>query len=112
MGSKRGQRASKASPRRGRVRYRVELKPSAERDLAALERRDRVRVARKIDALAQSPRPPGTEKLKGEEGCWRIRAGDYRIIYTVRDDVLLVLVIRIGHRREVYRGVIGGTPSE
>jgi mRNA interferase RelE/StbE len=62
----------------------------------------RVRVARKIDALAQEPRPRGVERLKGEENLWRVRAGDFRIIYTIRDEVLLVLVVRVGHRREVY----------
>lgn len=104
-----------ASKRRGRkpaprpasrvraARYRVELKPAAERDLAALERRDLLRVARRIDALAQNPRPPGAEKLKGAEGIWRVRVGDYRILYTIRDEVLLVLVVRVGHRRGVYR---------
>jgi mRNA interferase RelE/StbE len=83
--------------------YRVEVKPSVERDLAGLEKRDRLRVARKIDALAEYPRPAGVEKLSGEDDLWRVRAGDYRIIYAIRDDVLLVLVVRVGHRRDVYR---------
>jgi mRNA interferase RelE/StbE len=97
-------RPTPAAPARIRpARYRIELKRSAERDLAALEHRDRLRVARKIDALANNPRPPDAEKLKGPERLWRIRAGDYRVIYTIRNKVLLVLVIRIGHRREVYR---------
>ena len=87
----------------GRGPYRVELKPSAERALTALQRRDRIRVARKIDALATDPRPPGVEKLKGAEDLWRVRTGDYRIIYAILDDALVILVIRIGHRREVYR---------
>ncbi|MEW6252681.1 MAG: type II toxin-antitoxin system RelE/ParE family toxin [Planctomycetota bacterium] len=81
----------------------MNLKPAAERDLAALERRDLVRVARRIDALAQNPRPPGAEKLKGVDALWQVRAGDYRILYTIRDDVVLVLVVRVRHRREVYR---------
>lgn len=85
------------------VRYRVELKPAAERGLAALEKRDRLRVVRKIDALAVDPRPPGAEKLKGEDDLWRIRVGDYRVLYVVRDKVLLVVVVQVGHRREVYR---------
>jgi mRNA interferase RelE/StbE len=80
------------------------VKPAAERDLGALERRDRVRVARKIDALADNPRPPGVEKLRGGEDLWRVRVGDYRVIYAIRDEILVLLVIRIGHRREVYRG--------
>jgi mRNA interferase RelE/StbE len=87
----------------GRRLYRVELKPSAERDLNALQRRDRVRVARRIDALAADPRPSGVEELKGAQNLWRVRTGDYRIIFAIQDDVLVVLVIRIGHRRDVYR---------
>ena len=87
----------------GREPYRVELRLSAVRDLTALQRRDRVRVARKIDALATDPRPPGVEKLKGAQNLWRVRTGDYRIIYAVQDDALVVLVIRIGHRRDGYR---------
>ena len=79
----------------GPVRYRIELKPSAERDLAGLQRRDRVRVARKIDSLAGNPRPTGGEKLRGAENLWRVRVGDYRLIYTIRDEVLLLLVVRI-----------------
>ncbi len=92
--------AKRKAPRRS---YRVEVKPSVERDLAGLEKRDRLRVARKIDALAEDPRPAGVEKLSGEDDLWRVRAGDYRIIYAIRDDVLLVLVVRVGHRRDVYR---------
>jgi mRNA interferase RelE/StbE len=56
-----------------------------------------------MDKLAQDPRPPGAKKLHGEPGLFRVRAGDYRVIYTVRDKVLLVLVLAIGHRRDVYR---------
>ncbi len=92
-----------ARGKRRRRPYRIELKPSVERDLAALEKRDRLRVARKIDALAEDPRPAGVEKLGGEDDLWRVRAGNYRIIYAIRDDVLLVLVVRVGHRRDVYR---------
>ena len=68
-----------------------------------MQARDRVRVARKIDSLAGNPRPLGVEKLRGAQNLWRVRVGDYRIIYTVRDEVLLVLLVRIGNRREVYR---------
>ena len=87
----------------GREPYRVELKPSAVRDLTVLQRRDRVRGARKIDALAANPRPPGVQKLKGAQDLWRTRTGDFCIIYAIQDDALVVLVIRIGYRREVYR---------
>lgn len=63
----------------------------------------RRKVLSKLEMLEQNPRPFGAEKLSGTDGLYRIRAGDWRIVYTVRDQELLVLVIRIGHRREVYR---------
>ncbi|MCK6555068.1 type II toxin-antitoxin system RelE/ParE family toxin [Candidatus Binatia bacterium] len=81
----------------------MELKPAAARDLAALATRDRVRVSKRIDALAANPRPPGVEKLKGAENLWRVRVGDYRIVYTIQDNALLVLVVRVRHRRDAYR---------
>ena len=56
-----------------------------------------------ILALAENPRPPGCLKLSGEESLWRIRVGDYRVVYQVQDAVLLVLVVKLGHRREIYR---------
>ena len=56
-----------------------------------------------IEALANQPRPTGAKKLKGRDDLWRIRVGDYRIIYEIRDRILVVLVVRVGHRREVYR---------
>ena len=77
--------------------------PSAVGQLRSITRKDRVRVARTIDSLARDPRPPGVEKLRGTEDLWRVRVGEYRIIYAIRDDVLLLLVVRLGHRREVYR---------
>lgn len=61
------------------------------------------RIQRHIDALATEPRPPGCVKMSGIERTYRIRVGDYRIIYEIRDNVLIVLVLRIGHRREAYR---------
>jgi mRNA interferase RelE/StbE len=61
------------------------------------------RVDARILALAEEPRPPGVVKMQGAEGYYRLRIGDYRVVYAIEDDVLLVLVVRIGHRREVYR---------
>ena len=85
------------------ARYRVDLTRTAAKQLDELPGRDRRRVVAKIDALAQDPRPHGVEKLAGEEAAYRVRVGDYRIVYEIHDDVLRVIVIRIGHRREVYR---------
>jgi mRNA interferase RelE/StbE len=59
----------------------------------------------KIELLASNPRPPGCAKLSGPSGLWRIRAGVYRIIYQIRDDRLLINVLRVGHRRDVYRDI-------
>ena len=83
--------------------YEVRLKPSAERALRKLPAPMRSRIGSRLDALAVNPRPPGCEKLGGVEDLFRVRAGDYRIVYQVSDDVLLVLVVTIGHRSDVYR---------
>lgn len=83
--------------------YRIELKPSVVREMTRLQPRDRRRVAGAIDALAIEPRPHGVEKLKGVDDLWRVRVGDFRVIYTVQDDRLLILVVRVGNRREIYR---------
>ena len=83
--------------------YTITIKPSAKRSLAKLPKDVGERIARAIDGLAFQPRPSGCKKLEAADRLWRIRAGDYRIVYEIRDDVLLVLVIRIGHRRDIYR---------
>ena len=83
--------------------YRVRTSPDADKQLAKLDGSVRVRVAQKIDQLAENPRPQGCKKLKGDDNLWRVRVGDYRIVFSIHDDVLLVLIIRIAHRREVYR---------
>lgn len=82
--------------------YSIEVTRRAGRDLAALPAPDRKRIARKIDGLAENPRPSGCRKLGGAEALYRIRAGDYRILYEVQDEALVVLVIMIRHRGSVY----------
>jgi mRNA interferase RelE/StbE len=82
--------------------YSVFIKPSAVKELEAVPTRDRQRIARRIQRLGDDPRPPGAEKLSGLDR-YRLRQGNYRIIYAIEDDRLVVLVVRIGHRREVYR---------
>jgi mRNA interferase RelE/StbE len=79
------------------------LTPLARSALAALPVRERTRVGRRIDALALDPRPRGCKKLQGEGDIYRVRAGDFRIVYAVRDALLLVLVVKVGNRRDVYR---------
>lgn len=82
--------------------YSIEIKRSAAKELAGLPRQDRARVVTRIQALAREPRPVGSEKLSGQER-YRIRQGDYRILYEIRDDALIVMVVKIAHRRDVYR---------
>ena len=82
--------------------YKIVIKRSAERELRAIQRPDLDRVVNRIRGLANHPRPPGSEKLSGEER-YRVRQGDYRIIYAVDETLQTVEVVKIGHRREVYR---------
>ncbi len=83
--------------------YRIELRRSAAKEIRGIGRkRDRQRVVARIAALAEDPRPPGCTKLSGREA-YRVRQGEYRIVYTVEDDALVVEVVKVGHRRDVYR---------
>jgi mRNA interferase RelE/StbE len=82
-------------------RYRVEVRPAALRALRNLDATVRPRIEGAIALLAEDPRPPASRPLRGRPG-YRVRVGDYRIIYTVQDDVLLIVVVTLGHRREVY----------
>ncbi len=82
--------------------YTVELTPGARRDFRALTPAIQNRVREAISRLAQEPRPAGCRKLTNRDA-WRIRIGDYRVIYQIQDDKLVVLVVEIGHRRDVYR---------
>jgi mRNA interferase RelE/StbE len=85
------------------VLYRIQLKPAARRDLVGLPRDALKRIDEKIRSLAGTPRPFGVEKLSGEHSIFRVRVGEYRILYSVDDRDCTVLVTRIRHRREVYR---------
>ena len=82
--------------------YKVVIKPSAVKELEAVPGKALRRIARKIAALAKAPRPTGCQKLSGRDQ-YRLRQGDYRIAYAIDDEHYLVEVIKIGHRREVYR---------
>lgn len=84
-------------------RYHVEIARDALRALAKLDKLVRRRVQAAIDSLGAQPRPPGVIALQGLRGAYRIRAGGYRVVYTVDDGQLVVLVIDLGHRREIYR---------
>ncbi|HWM06064.1 MAG TPA: type II toxin-antitoxin system RelE/ParE family toxin [Actinophytocola sp.] len=84
-------------------RYTIEFRRSAEKQLGKLEGQIRARILRTIVTLADDPRPPGVKALTGEIGLWRIRIGDYRVVYEINDTGLLILVVRIAHRSDVYR---------
>ena len=83
--------------------YRVLLERGAEKDLARLSCEIHDRVIAAIQALANNPRPPGCRKLAGSKNDWRIRVGDYRVVYEIADEIRVVRVNRVRHRREVYR---------
>jgi mRNA interferase RelE/StbE len=83
--------------------YQVELLPAARRDLKRIAGHAQSRIVATLRDLADEPRPPGVVKLAGEENVWRVRVGDYRILYEIHDRRLTVLVIRVGHRRDVYK---------
>jgi mRNA interferase RelE/StbE len=82
--------------------YRIEIESSAAKVLARIAKADQGRIVEAIAALATDPRPHGVTKLTGTEG-WRIRVGDYRVVYLIEDAIQVVTVTRVGHRREIYR---------
>lgn len=82
--------------------YRVVLTASAEKELDGLPSKVVVRIVARLEQLANSPRPPGCKKLKSGDNQWRVRVGDYRIVYEIDDKAKIVDVTRIAHRREVY----------
>ena len=85
------------------ARYKLFIKPSAVKEIEAIGSvSERRRIVRRIENLAEEPRPPGCEKLSGEDK-YRVRQGNYRIVYAVEDEKLVVYVVKVGHRREVYR---------
>jgi mRNA interferase RelE/StbE len=83
--------------------YRIELKRSAAKEISKIKNEgERRRIIERIEKLGSDPRPPRSEKLSGGEH-YRVRQGQYRIIYSVQDDVLLIEIVKVGHRRDVYR---------
>ena len=83
--------------------YEIRYVPSAAKAIRKLDKATARRLINAIGELARDPRPPGCIQLKGGNGELRIRVGNYRVVYDVQDDELLVLVVQLGHRREVYR---------
>ena len=83
-------------------KFEVVFKRSVARDLRQIPKKDVTRILKRIEALKMEPRPPGVEKLSGQEK-YRIRQGVYRILYEIENDKLIIVVVKIGHRRHVYR---------
>lgn len=86
--------------------YSIEITPNAGRQLRKLPANVRNSLAVAVDSLADNPHPTGAAKITGVEHCWRIRVGDFRIVYQVRNKDLLVLVVRLGDRKEVYKDMV------
>ena len=82
--------------------YRILIKKSAQKQLAALPLSAANRIADAIDGLAHNPRPYGTKKLQGYDDVYRIRIADYRVVYSIEDKILTIEVIKVGHRKDVY----------
>lgn len=83
--------------------YEIEVSRTAEKQIRRLERADQRRVVRAIVALAREPRPRGSRKLQGYDDVFRIRVGTYRVIYSIEDRRLIIVILKVGHRRGVYR---------
>lgn len=83
--------------------YRIEWKPSTKKDLRKLPPEIVIRVAAAVSELSANPRPPGSQKLAGSDHTHRLRLGDYRMVYSVQETLRLVTVLRVRHRRDVYR---------
>jgi len=82
--------------------YKVFLKKSVEKDFTAIPKRDLKKILARIEALAEDPRPSGCEKLTGQQR-YRLRQGRYRVLYSIQDDELTVWVVKVGHRKDIYR---------
>ncbi|MBK7686120.1 MAG: type II toxin-antitoxin system RelE/ParE family toxin [Rhodocyclaceae bacterium] len=86
------------------ARYELTFRPSVAKDLRDVAKADVKKILARIDSLCDDPRPPGCEKLSGQES-YRLRQGNYRIVYSIEDQILVVEILKIGHRREIYRSL-------
>ncbi len=82
--------------------YRVFFKESVEKDLRVIPKEDLRKILDRIGLLAENPRPPGSEKLTGQER-YRVRQGNYRVVYSIQDEAVTVWVVKVGHRKDIYR---------
>lgn len=84
-------------------KYRIEVAKTAERQLRRLEERDQLRILRALTSLSAEPHPPGCRKMSGHEDLYRIRVGLFRVIYQIDDDRIIITVLKLGHRKDIYR---------
>ena len=82
--------------------YKIYFRASVEKDFASIPRSDVKKILQRIKTLAENPRPPGCERLTGQER-YRVRQGRYRIVYSIHDDELTVWIVKVGHRKDIYR---------
>lgn len=83
--------------------YQIEIKRSAAKSLKKIPKADRIQIVEKIDSFGENLPNPETTKMKGDNPFHRVRVGDYRIVYEIQDDILVILVVKIGHRKDIYR---------
>ena len=83
--------------------YRIELSATAEKQIRKLGQENQIRVLRAIKRLGGEPHPPGSRKLRGYEDVYRIRVGTFRVLYSIENDRLLIIVLKVGHRKDIYR---------
>ncbi len=87
------------------MKYRIKVQRSAAKALKKIPKLDRKRIGKKIDNLAEKLPSPDTTKMKGNNPFHKVRVGDYRIVYEIQDDVLLILIVKVGHRKDIYRNL-------
>ena len=84
------------------AKYKITIKKSAAKELEDIPKKDLRKIIKRIQSLAQNPRPPGSQKLSGKDR-FRVRQGNYRIVYSIKDKDSIIDIVKIGHRREIYR---------
>ncbi|MFP4069784.1 MAG: type II toxin-antitoxin system RelE family toxin [Verrucomicrobiota bacterium] len=83
--------------------YNIEWRPSTKKDLKRISKTEVQRIIKAVESLSGQPRPPGSTKLSGSDLTYRIRVGNYRVIYEIHDEIILIEVVKVGHRKDVYR---------
>ncbi len=83
--------------------YNIEWRPSTKKDLKRISKAEVYRIIQAVEGLSNQPRPPGSTKLSSSDSTYRIRIGNYRVIYEIHDEVILIEVVKVGHRKDVYR---------